>query len=141
KLGETDAPEYLKKALHDVNEFQDICISKWREGVTGNEILKEALEEGFGKGLRPCLYTHPIGNHGHAAGPTVGLYDMQGGVPVKGDYQVHNNTAYSLELNCTVTIEEWNNTTFTLGLETDILFKDGVVYYLGGRQTDYHLIK
>ncbi|MBQ9986765.1 MAG: hypothetical protein IJP28_00150, partial [Erysipelotrichales bacterium] len=80
------------------------------------------------------------GYHGHAAGPTIGLWDMQQGVPIQGDYPMYNDTMYSLELNCTCDIAEWNRS-ITLGLETEVLFTDDTVYYVGGRQEKFHLIK
>ncbi len=140
KDGEDDAPDHLKKMLHDTNLFQDIVVSCIKEGKSGNEVLKEALNEGKKQGLRPCLYTHPIGYHGHAAGPTIGLYDKQEGVPYNGDYLIYNDTAYSLELNCAFDSEEMGFDVY-FGLETDILFTDDKVHYLGGRQTEFHLIK
>ena len=140
KDGEDDAPDHLKKMLHDTNLFQDIVVSCIKEGKSGNEVLKEALNEGKKQGLRPCLYTHPIGYHGHAAGPTIGLYDKQEGVPYNGDYLIYNDTAYSLELNCAFDSEEMGFDVY-FGLETDILFSDDKVHYLGGRQTEFHLIK
>ncbi|MBE6113776.1 MAG: aminopeptidase P family protein [Erysipelotrichaceae bacterium] len=140
KQGETDAPQYLKDALAQVNRFQDIVISHFKEGISGNEILKAARKQAIAEGLQPCLYTHPIGYHGHAAGPTIGLWDMQQGVPIQGDYPMYNDTMYSLELNCTCDIAEWNRS-ITLGLETEVLFTDDTVYYVGGRQEKFHLIK
>lgn len=140
KQGETDAPQYLKDALAQVNRFQDIVISQFKEGTTGNIILKDAREIAINEGLKPCLYTHPIGYHGHGAGPTIGLYDMQPGVPIQGDYPLYNDTMYSLELNCTCDIKEWDQS-IRLGLETDILFTNDQVYYVAGRQEKFHLIK
>lgn len=142
RYGEDDAPACLKKALKDVNTFQDITVSYFKEGRTGNEILALALKEAKEKGLNACLYSHPIGYNGHAAGPTIGLYDKQQGVKGKnGSYPMYNNTAYSLELNCGFKLEEWGNTEFILGLETDVLFTDDKVYYLGGRQENFHLVR
>jgi Xaa-Pro aminopeptidase len=140
KLGETDAPDYLKDALRQVNRFQEIVCDQFKEGTTGNIILKNARVQAIAEGLKPSLYTHPIGYHGHGAGPTLGLWDMQQGVPVQGDYPMYNDTCYSLELNCTVDIKEWN-TSFSLGLETDVLFTEDKVHYLAGRQEKFHLIK
>lgn len=142
KYGEDDAPECLKKALKDVNTFQDITVSYFKEGRTGNEILALALKEAKEKGLNACLYSHPIGYNGHAAGPTIGLFDKQQGVKGKnGSYPMYNNTAYSLELNCGFKLEEWGNTEFILGLETDVLFTNDKVYYLAGRQENFHLVR
>jgi len=116
-------------------------MSKFFEGTTGNQILKATRDDAIDEGLTPSIYTHPIGVHGHGAGPTIGLWDMQGGVPGKGDYPINNNTLYSLELNITSTIPEWNDQKVTIGGETDILFKDGKTYYIAGQQIKMYLIK
>ena len=142
KYGEEDAPECLKKCLKLTNDFQDIVTSHFKEGITGNEILALSLKEAKEKGLNACLYSHPIGYNGHAAGPTIGLFDKQQGVKGKnGSYPMHNNTAYSLELNCAFKLEELGNTEFIMGLETDVLFTNDTVYYLAGRQENFHLVK
>ena len=141
RYGEDDAPECLRSALRDVNRFQDIVVSNFKAGRTGNEILALSLADAKKEGLNACLYTHPIGYHGHAAGPTIGLYDQQQGVKGRnGTYPLYDDTAYSLELNCGFTLAEWSNTSFNLGLETDIMFTGGKVYYLAGRQENFHLI-
>lgn len=140
KSGETDAPAYLKDALAKVNRLQDITVSYFKEGRTGNEVLALARKKAIEEGIDPCIYAHPIGTHGHGAGPTIGLWDMQDGVAGRGDHPIYNNTAYSLELSAGICLKEWN-IRISLGAETDILFKDDQVYYLAGRQTNYHLIK
>ena len=140
EIGEQDAPDYLKAALKDVNDFQDMVVESYKEGLTGNDILRISLEKGFAAGLKPCLYTHPIGYHGHGAGPTIGLYDKQGGVEGNGDYPLYEDTCYSLELNCTVNLPEYNGD-IRLGAETDIIFTGGKAYYAAGRQDNWHLVK
>lgn len=140
KLGETDAPDYLKAAMKQANRLQDITISHFKEGLTGNEVLAASRKQAIEEGIDPCIYTHPIGYHGHGAGPTIGLWDMQGGVPVQGDYPLYNDTCYSLELNCKVNIKEWN-VEIAFGAETDVMFTGDKVYYLAGRQDEFHLVK
>ncbi len=140
KQGETDAPEELKKVMATVNRFQDITLGEFRIGRTGNEILAASLKKAKEEGIVPCLYTHPIGFNGHAAGPTIGLWDKQGGVPGNGDYPMYDNTAYSLELNVRCPVESWG-VELTFGAETDVLVRDGKVYFLAGRQDRFHLVK
>ncbi len=140
KIGEVDAPDCLKKALKIVNRLQDITISQFKTGLSGNEILKNARDLALKEGITPCIYTHPIGYHGHAAGPSIGLWDMQEGVPGQGDYKLFDDTLYSLELNAKVDLPEWN-LTLTLGAETDIMFTNQKVYYVAGRQENFHLVK
>ena len=140
KANETDAPDYLKKALANANRLQDIFTANFKLGSTGNEVLKLSRQQAVQEGIKPSIYTHPIGYHGHAAGPTLGMWDSQGGVPVQGDYPLHFNTAYSIELNAATFIPEWKKE-IRIMLEEEAYFDQSGVNYLDGRQTQFHLIK
>ena len=108
KEGEDEVPEFLNDAFKKGNRVQDIFTANFEEGKTGNEILAKSLAEGRAEGLRPAIYTHPLGVYGHSAGATFGMWDSQDGVPVNGDYPLYLNTVYAIELNTTVNIPEWN---------------------------------
>lgn len=140
KKGETDAPEYLKQALAKANRLQDIFTANFQLGRTGNEVLKMSRKQAIEESIKPSIYTHPIGYHGHAAGTTLGMWDSQGGVPVQGDYPLHYDTAYSIELNAASFISEWNKE-IRIMLEEEAFFDKTGVNYLDGRQTKFHLIK
>ncbi|MFY0686918.1 MAG: M24 family metallopeptidase [Cyclobacteriaceae bacterium] len=135
KAGEKTAPDFLTMAFAEGNQLQDIFTNNFVTGRTGNEILLKSLEEAKSAGLKPTIYTHPIGYHGHAAGPTIGLWDQQGGVPDRGDYPLYPNTAYSIELNTAVQIEEWGKE-IRIMLEEDAFFDGEKVMYIDGRQTE-----
>ncbi|MDX1585380.1 MAG: M24 family metallopeptidase, partial [Balneolaceae bacterium] len=139
KNNEDDAPKGLHEALATGNRLQDILTDNFRSNRSGNEILKAAREQAITEGIRPSIYTHPIGFHGHAAGPTIGLWDQQEGVPGKGDYPLYANTAHSIELNATVNIPEWNKD-IRIMLEEDAFFDGEEVRYIDGRQTELWLI-
>lgn len=140
KPGETDAPQYLKKALANANRLQDIFTANFKQGRTGNDVLKMSRQQAIKEGIKPSIYTHPIGYHGHAAGTTLGMWDSQGGVPVQGDHPLHFNTAYSIELNAATFIPEWKKE-IRIMLEEQAYFDQSGVNYLAGRQTQFHLIK
>ncbi|KAA3624044.1 MAG: M24 family metallopeptidase [Bacteroidetes bacterium] len=133
--GEKEVPGYLVNAFKKGNRVQDILTSNFKTGATGNEILKATLDQCKSEGLRGVIYTHPIGFHGHGAGPTIGLWDQQGGVPGKGDYPLYANTAYSIELNAGVYIEEWKKE-IRIMLEEDAFFDGESVRYIDGRQKE-----
>ena len=137
--GETEVPEYLNKAFDNGNRLQDIFTNNFREGRTGNEVLKMSREKAIAEGLKPSIYTHPIGYHGHAAGTTLGMWDSQGGVPGSGDYPLHLNTAYSIELNAATFIEEWGKE-IRIMLEEDAFFDETGVWYIDGRQKEIMMI-
>ena len=140
RQGEDDAPQGLKDAMRAANRLQDIVCSMFAEGRTGNEILSLARKAAIDEGLNPCIYAHPIGMFDHGPGPTIGLWDCQGGVPGAGDYPVHDHTCYALELNNRYYLPEWEQE-ITLALEEEIAFVDGRVYFIGGRQTEFYLIR
>lgn len=135
KAGESQAPDFLKSAFKKGNRVQDILTSNFKEGRSGNEILKATLDQCKAEGLKGVIYTHPIGFHGHAAGPTIGLWDQQGGVPGKGDYALYKNTAHSIELNSGVYIEEWEKE-IRIMLEEDAFFDGETTRYIDGRQVE-----
>lgn len=137
---ESDVPDYLKKAFQNGNRLQDIFTNNFKEGRTGNEVLKLSRAGAIAEGIKPSIYTHPIGYHGHAAGTTLGMWDSQGGVPVTGDYPLHLNTAYSIELNASTFIKEWNKE-IRIMLEEEAYFDKNGVWYIDGRQERIFLIQ
>jgi len=139
KPNEKEAPDYLIKALEEGNRVQDIFTNLFEYKKTGNQILKEALEQGKNEGLRPQIYTHPLGTFGHSAGTTLGMWDSQGGVPFTGDFPMNYNTVYAIELNTKVFIKEWNKDIRVM-LEEAGVFENTGFRYVNGRQTELILI-
>ena len=139
KPGETSAPEYLINALKEGNKVQDIFTNNFKQGATGNEILKQSLNQGKAEGLRPSIYTHPLGTYGHSAGTTLGMWDSQNGVPYTGDHPLQFNTSYAIELNTTVYIPEWKKDVRIM-LEVPGFFDEDGFRYIKGRQTKFILI-
>tara|TARA_X000000368_G_scaffold401888_1_gene375203 strand:+ start:655 stop:1986 length:1332 start_codon:yes stop_codon:yes gene_type:complete len=139
KPDEIEAPDYLVKALDEGNRVQDIFTDLFEYKKTGNQILKEALEQGRNEGYRPQIYTHPLGTYGHSAGTTLGMWDSQGGVPFTGDFPMNYNTVYAIELNTKVFIKEWNKDIRVM-LEEAGVFEETGFRYVNGRQTELILV-
>ena len=139
KPGESGPPSFLVDALKEGNRVQDIFTNNFEHGITGNQILKSSLQQGFAEGLRPSIYTHPLGTYGHSAGTTLGMWDSQGGVPFTGDYPLQYNTAYAIELNTTVYIPQWEKDVRIM-LEVPGFFGENGFRYIKGRQTEYILV-
>ena len=134
KSTETEAPDFLVEALKKGNRVQDIFTSNFKTGKTGNTILMESLEQAKNEGLRPAIYTHPLGSYGHSSGTTLGMCDAQDGVPVNGDYPLHKNTVYAIELNTTFNIPEWQRD-IRIMLEEAGFWGPNGFRYVNGRQT------
>ena len=136
---ETEAPVELATAFTKTNRLQDILTSAFKTGSTGNEILAASIQQAKAEGIQPSIYTHPIGFHGHAAGTTIGMWDMQQGVPGSGDYAMRPNTCYSIELNAMHVLNGWNKPV-RIALEQNGYFNGTSFEYLDGRQKTIHLI-
>ena len=139
KSDEKEAPEFLTKALKDANKLQDILTSEFELNKTGNEILLNSLKIAKEKGLDPQIYTHPLGTFGHSAGTTIGMWDSQEGVPIKGDVLMKYNTVYAIELNNKSFIKDWNKEVRIM-LEEAGLFEENGFKYINGRQEEIILI-
>jgi Xaa-Pro aminopeptidase len=142
KAGETDAPAGLRLALANSNKLQDIVRERMKPGRTGNEVLADALAAMKAAGLTGTVYTHPIGDHGHGAGPLIGLWDRQQGVPGRGDVAILPNTWFSIELQAQTAVPEWDGQEVRSAQEEDVAIDaDGQVNWVLERQTKYHLVK
>lgn len=139
--GETDAPAGLKNALLMSNKLQDITVDELKPGRTGNAVLKSALTRMSAQKIDGTLYSHPIGLHGHGAGALIGLWDYQDGVPGRGDHVIIPGMWYSIELQATTPVPEWNNQPVRSAQEEDVIIAaDGKVRWAFKRQTAFHLI-
>lgn len=139
KDDETEVPVFLKKAFNKGNKLQDILTSNFIEGDSGNTILLNSLNQAVNSGLRPSIYTHPLGSYGHSSGPTIGMWDSQSGVKGNGDYPLYKNTVYAIELNITSYIEEWSRD-IRIMLEEAGYFGEEGFRYVNQRQTEIRSI-
>jgi Xaa-Pro aminopeptidase len=140
--GETDAPAGLRQALANSNALQDIVMDEIKPGRSGNEILSAARARMQAKGIDGTVYSHPIGLNGHGAGPLIGLWDYQNGVPGRGDAKVIPSMWFSIELQATTPVPEWNNQPVRMAQEEDaIVSADGTVRWALKRQDRLFLVR
>jgi Xaa-Pro aminopeptidase len=140
--GEQTAPAGLQAALANSNKLQDIVMAEIKPGRTGNAILASARARMKAAAIDGTVYTHPIGMHGHGAGPLIGLWDYQDGVPGRGDHKVIPNMWFSIELQATTPVPEWNGQPVRSAQEEDaVVGADGVARWALQRQTQFHLVR
>jgi Xaa-Pro aminopeptidase len=142
RAGERDVPAGLKRALANANRLQDIVMDEMRPDRTGNEVLAAAQARMRAAGIAGTIYTHPIGDRGHGAGPLIGLWDHQEGVPGRGDVALLPNTWFSIELQATTPVPEWDGQAVRVAQEEDaILGPDGRMRWVLRRQTEFHVVR
>jgi len=137
--GETEAPKGLRAGLSASNRVQDAVTGSFRVGATGNEVLASARTRATAVGLQPTIYSHPIGYHGHGAGPSIGFWDNQA-ADQRGAMSIRPNTAWSIELSASVKVAEWGGQEVAFKTEEDAFFDGRRVRYIDGRQVDFYLI-
>jgi hypothetical protein len=142
KAGETDVPAGLKQALVNSNKLQDIAVARLKPGLSGNEVLLQVLADMKAAGIDGTMYSHPIGDHGHGAGPMIGLWDRQEAIPGRGEVPVLPNSWYSIELQATTAVPEWDGQRVQSAQEEDVSIDEkGAVSWILERQTKYHVIR
>lgn len=105
-----------------------------KPGRAGNQVLKATLAQAKQENIVARIYSHPIGYHGHGAGPAIGMWDKQEGVPGTGDYPLQHNTAYVIELNAKVTLPEWKDKEIRVMLEEQAVLASKGIHYINARQ-------
>ena len=142
RVGETEVPEGLMQALRNGNRLQDIAMESMVPGLTGNEALAATLASMRAAGIDGSVYSHPVGDHGHASGSIIGLWDRQEGVPGRGDIPLRTNIYWSIELSATTPVPEWDGQRVRMGLEEDAeQTADGPMKWILHRQTEFHLVR
>jgi len=140
--GESGPPAGLVAALHKGNRLQDIVMEEVKPGRTGNEVLRSSLARMRDEGIEGTVYTHPIGIHGHGAGPLIGLWDYQDGVPGRGDAKIIPSMWFSIELQATTPVPEWGGQRVRMALEEDMTIDTaGTNAWALRRQTEFHLVR
>ena len=142
RAGETDVPEGLKQALRNGNRLQDIAMEEMQVGRTGDEVLAATLTRMREAGIDGSVYSHPVGDHGHASGSVIGLWDRQDGVPERGDVPLRTNVYWSIELQATTPVPEWGGQRVSMGLEEEAeQTTEGPMRWILKRQTEFHLVR
>ncbi len=139
KPGETAAPAGLSAGLANSNKVQDYLRDAFKTGRSGNEALAEARAKAIAAGIEPSIYSHPIGYHGHGAGPAIGFWDNQKADP-RGAGPIRPNTAWSIELTSYAAVPEWGGQRVDFRTEEDAYFDGTSVRFIDGRQTAITLI-
>ena len=139
--GETGVPAGLQQCIANSNRLQDILLEHMEPGLSGNTILANTLAQMRAEGINGTVYTHPIGDHGHGAGPLIGRWDGQEGVPVRGDALLLPSTWHAIELQATTAIPEWDGKPASCRQEEEAyLDTEGERHWVFRRQSRFHLV-
>lgn len=139
--GETEVPDGLRQLVRQVNRLQDVFMSQFERGLTGNQLLGRILNRAKDENIPGArVYSHSLGHFLHEPGPLIGLPWEQERCPGRGDVQLDHNMAFTMELSVTGPLPEWNGEEVTLSMEEDVVFTEEGCRLVGDRQTEVHLV-
>ena len=139
--GEENAPEGLKHLMSEGNRLQNIFMSEFKQGLTGNELLHNILGRAKRENIpTPKVYSHSLGYFLHQPGPLIGLPWEQTSCEGRGDVKLEYNYAFTMELSVEAPIPEWGGQSVRMSLEQDVIYTTTGCRPLDGRQTKFHLV-
>jgi Xaa-Pro aminopeptidase len=139
RAGEKDAPEGLKKALANTNKLQDALFTHIKPGAKGFEVYDATMADMKNAGIEAMIYSHSVGNQGHALGASIDFRRPAAGAPLEPPFREGSYT--SIELNTSTAVPEWGGQKVTIMMEDDAyLTKDGMKWFRP-RQTAFYLIR
>lgn len=144
RIGEDDAPEGLKNALWRANRVAEIFMNEFQYGRSGQEITDSAMNKAEAEGLRPLIYSHPIGVHGHGAGCQLDARPLERapeGIEKQMEYPLFYNTVYAIEFSSTTDVPEWDGQDVRIGFEENAAYTEEGCNWMDGHQVKFYLIK
>jgi Xaa-Pro aminopeptidase len=142
--GETVAPAGLTDALRRAVEVARIFRAEFHEGRTGAEITAAAMAKASEAGLRPLLYSHPLGLYGHSAGCVMEARPPEQapeGTALWMEYPLFADTVYAVEFSSTSAVPEWGGRDVVISYEETAAFTGLGCRFLDGQQTELILIR
>jgi Xaa-Pro aminopeptidase len=139
--GETDVPEGFKVALRNANVTQEAMRAAPRPGMTGYEAAKAVLEYLGEVDFTPSLYSHSLGYHGHALGPSINARNGVLGDPPKHGSALRLGSYRAIELSATTAIPEWNGEELRIPMEDDAYLTENGFEWFRPIQKVWYLIR
>ncbi len=138
--GETEPPPGLRGAMANTNTLQDALARLSRPGKPAGEVFAETMAEMKAKGITAQIYSHPLGNQGHALGASI---DMRSASrePNAAPRPLRKGSYLAMELNTQTPVAEWGGQPVTIMAEDPVYLTDEGWKFFRPRQESFYLIK
>ena len=136
--GETDAPEGLNRALANTIELQDaLMLRASRPGRTSAQVYTQTMAEMKEKGIEAMVYSHPLGNQGHALGASI---DFRSASRQEEAKTLRLGSYIAIELNTATSVPEWDGQkVFVMQEDPAYLTEEGWKFFVS-RQESFYLL-
>ncbi|HEX8338047.1 MAG TPA: M24 family metallopeptidase, partial [Pyrinomonadaceae bacterium] len=137
--GESEAPEGLRRAMANTNRLQDALFKHIRVGAHGHEVYDATMADMKREGIEAMIYSHSVGNQGHALGASIDFRRPAAGAPPEPPFREGSYT--SIELNTSTPVPEWGGQKVTIMMEDDAYLTAQGMRWFRPRQTSFYLIR
>lgn len=137
--GETDVPAGLKQALANTNALQDaLMLRASRPGRSSADVYDATMAEMKEKGIEAMVYSHPLGNQGHALGAAI---DFRAATRKEAPRPLRKGSYIAIELNTATGVPEWGGQkVFVMQEDPAYLTDEGWKFFVP-RQEAFYLIR
>jgi hypothetical protein len=144
RIQEKDAPDGIKEAHQRALQVAEMFMNEFREKRSGVEVVEKTMGKVKNAGIEALIYSHPVGFHGHAAGPPM-EGRPKGQKPADSEftqhYPLYRNTAYAIEFSVFHRVADWNNQKIRYGFEENAVFTETGCRFIDGCQQKLILIR
>jgi Xaa-Pro aminopeptidase len=142
KAGEKDAPSGLKQAFRNTMVLQDaLMLRHSRPGRPAGDVYNDTMKEMKELGVEAMIYSHPLGNQGHALGASIDFRVAHRPESMSTAKTLRLGSYISIELNSRTAIPEWSGQKiFIMQEDPAYLTNDGWKFFVP-RQEAFYLIR
>ena len=106
--GESGPPAGLVAGLERTNQLQNVLMRTARPGRSAGEVYEETMAEMERRGIEAQIYSHPLGNQGHALGANIDFRSARRGDSAAAAKRLRADSWIAIELNTASEIPEWD---------------------------------
>jgi Xaa-Pro dipeptidase len=146
--GESEPPAGLRQALANTNALQDALARASRPDRPVNEVTAETMAAMEAKGITAMIYSHPLGNQGHALGASLNARPANPQAPpVKPNpnppppKRLREGSYLAMELNTATAVPEWGGRKVTMMAEDPVYLTAEGWKFFRPRQKALYLVK
>ncbi|MCU0683186.1 MAG: M24 family metallopeptidase [Polyangiaceae bacterium] len=136
--GETEAPAGLTRVLADANALQDALRQASRPGRPSAEVYEATMTAMRERGITARVYSHPLGNQGHALGAAI---DFRSGARDEAPKPLRLGSYLAMELGAEGAPPEWGGQKVFAMQEDPVYLTDEGWQFFVPRQEAFYLIK
>jgi hypothetical protein len=138
--GEIDAPAGLQRALANTNALQDALCRLSLPGKPAGKVYEETMAEMKAKGIAAMIYSHPLGNQGHALGAAIDFRSAKRDEK-EPEKLLRKGSYLAMELNTQTEVPEWGGQKVTMMAEDPVYLTDEGWKFFRPRQEKLYLIR